>query len=104
MPQLNFVTSDGVRHEVDSTAETLMEAAVEAGIPGIDGDCGGVCSCATCHVKIDAVWRKKLSPPEALESDTLSFSANVSSGSRLSCQIPLSEELQGMEIFVPSKV
>ncbi len=101
MPNITFVTADGKRQTVEATAENVMEVAQEHGIPGIDGDCGGVCSCSTCHVKVDEPWVGRLPPAEDLESDTLSFADDVCHCSRLSCQIPVTEELDGLVVHVP---
>lgn len=101
MPKITFVSADGSRREVEATAENVMEVAQEHAIPGIDGDCGGVCSCSTCHVRVDAVWAGKLSPAEEMEADTLSFADDVDDHSRLSCQIPVTDEIDGLVVHVP---
>ncbi|GAB5558953.1 MAG: 2Fe-2S iron-sulfur cluster-binding protein [Synoicihabitans sp.] len=101
MSKITFVTPDGERTTVDATAENLMEVAQEHRIPGIDGDCGGVCSCSTCHVKVAAEWAGRLTAADEMELDTLSFSDQADERSRLSCQIPISDELDGLVVEVP---
>lgn len=100
MPKITFVTADGARTTVDSDADNVMEAAQEHAIAGIDGDCGGVCSCSTCHVKVAEAWLERVGAAEEVERDTLSFADNVTPRSRLSCQIPLTEELDGLVVEV----
>ena len=100
MPKITFVTADEKRTTVDSDADTVMEAAQEYAIAGIDGDCGGVCSCSTCHVQVADEWMARVGAAEEVEQDTLSFAENVTARSRLSCQIPLTEELDGLVVEV----
>lgn len=86
-----------------STGQSLMKAAVDANIRGIEADCGGVLTCATCHVMIDSPWAGKLPPPVADETDMLDFAASpVEPGSRLSCQIRLTPELDGLVVRLPA--
>ena len=72
-------------------------------IPGIDADCGGACACATCHVYVDNKWIEKLSPKDDSEEDMLDFAFEVKSNSRLSCQITVSDELDGLIVNMPEK-
>ena len=78
-----------------------MLAAVTNGVPGIDADCGGACSCATCHVYVNEDWLEKLAPIEPMEEAMLSLSTDRKDNSRLSCQIPVSEELDGLVVTTP---
>jgi len=104
MPQVTFITFSGERHTVDvPSGTTLMRAATDHGVPGIDGDCGGNCACATCHVYVDEVWRGKVGPPAAMEEDMLDFGYDVRPNSRLSCQIKVSEELDGLVVRTPER-
>ncbi len=107
MVKITFIDPDGKRHEVEAEeGMTLMEAAVKNMVPGIDADCGGACACATCHVYIDPEWAQKtnglLERSEA-EEDMLDFAFDVRENSRLSCQIRVSAELDGMVVQVPEQ-
>ncbi len=101
MPKVTFITSTGSRTTLENVEGNLMEIARDHDIEGIDGDCGGVCSCSTCHVYIAQSWQDKLPPTEELEADTLSFNDNQQENSRLSCQIEVTEALDGLEVIVP---
>ncbi len=78
-----------------------MQLARKSGFAGILAECGGVCSCATCHVHIDKAWMPKLSEMEELEKDMLEFAEDVDDTSRLSCQIKVTDELDGLVVHVP---
>ena len=80
-----------------------MEGAIKNKIPGIDADCGGACACATCHVYVDNKWIEKLSPKDDSEEDMLDFAFEVKSNSRLSFQITVSDELDGLIVNIPEK-
>jgi len=80
-----------------------MEAAVKNDIAGIAAECGGACACATCHVYVDAAWREKTGAAEEMEEDMLDFAFEVRDESRLSCQIEVREELDGLRVTVPEK-
>ena len=82
---------------------TVMEAARKELVPGIEAECGGACSCATCHVYVDEAWREKVGPPSQMEEDMLDFAFDVRASSRLSCQIKVNEELDGLVVNVPEK-
>ncbi len=101
MAKITFKTSSG-EVILDNAVGSLMEAATYADIEGIDGDCGGVCSCATCQVRVPAQWRDKLHPPEDAEQDLLEIE-DAPEGTRLSCQIEITEELDGMTVEVPQR-
>lgn len=100
MAKITFITSDGETTTVEATTGSVMELAVQNKIKGIDGDCGGVCSCATCHVHVSADQWEKTGAPDDLENDMLEFDDNVSEFSRLSCQLKVSEELDGLILTV----
>ena len=101
MPQITFVGSDGETHiVVGEDGETLMRTAVEAGISGVEGECGGSLSCATCHLYIDEEWISRLAPPSEEEEVMLEFAEGVKANSRLSCQIKLAPELDGLIAYV----
>jgi 2Fe-2S ferredoxin len=74
---------------------------VKSNVPGIDADCGGACACATCHVYVDDAWLGKAGTPSAMESSMLSFAENVESSSRLSCQIKITDALDGLTVRLP---
>jgi len=103
MPKVKFITADGSEKEINADNDvSLMMNAVNNGIDGIIAECGGACSCATCHVIIDPEWYGKLSEPQNLEKDMLEFVAEPSDTSRLSCQINVTDELEGLIVTVPS--
>ena len=88
MAKITNIAADGSRYEVDAeNGSTVMENAIRNGVPGIEAECGGACSCATCHVYVDEAWREKVGPPSEMEEDMLDFAFDVRPTSRLSCQI-----------------
>ena len=100
MAHITYVTPDGQRVAVDATAGTLMTAAVQHGVDGIEGACGGVCSCGTCHVEIDTAWVDRVGPPHPAEADMLEVTDRVTPASRLGCQVPIRPELDGLVVRV----
>ncbi len=102
MTKVIFIGQDGSRHEVDSTSgQTLMQEAIVNDVPGILADCGGSCACATCHCYIDEAWMDKVGPPNAHEEGLLEFAAGPRKAtSRLSCQIVLTDEMDGLVVEV----
>jgi 2Fe-2S ferredoxin len=99
---VTFVEHGGTEHEVDAKEGlTLMEVAVKAGVPGIDADCGGACACATCHVYIEDAFAAKTGEPSPMEESMLDFASEREDNSRLSCQIPVSQALEGMKVRLP---
>ncbi len=102
MPKITFVEHNGTSHEIDAEKGlSVMEAAVKNMVPGIDADCGGACACATCHVYVDDAWAAKIGKPEAMEESMLDFASEPKSTSRLSCQITMSDELDGLKVHLP---
>ena len=102
MPRVIFIEYNGTRHEVDATSGvSLMRAAVDHNVPGIDADCGGACACATCHVYVDGEWLAKTGPRTEMEESMLSFAAATQENSRLSCQIDMSDALDGIVLRLP---
>lgn len=96
-----FIDPTGKEHTVEAVAgESLMQAATAAQIPGIEASCGGNCICATCHCHIDERWFAKLRAADALEQDTLACTNEPQPTSRLSCQVPLTDVLNGMIVRV----
>jgi len=100
MAKITFLTTDDKSITVEGKSGSIMELAVQHSIEGIDGNCGGVCSCATCHVHVQPEFWDKTGAPSELESDMLEFDDNVSEYSRLSCQIPISDTLDGLVVKV----
>ena len=102
MPKITFITHAGEEIVVEAKPGTsVMEAATANDIPGIDADCGGCCSCATCHVFVDDAFIAKTGSTVDMEEDMLSFSEDRKPSSRLSCQIEVTEELDGLVVRIP---
>ena len=104
MPRITYIEHNGTEHTVDVAAGlTVMEGAVNNNIPGIDADCGGACACSTCHVYVDAAWVGKLPAREDMEEDMLDFAYEPNERSRLTCQIKVTPELEGLVVQMPEK-
>ncbi len=104
MPRIAFIDAEGLKREVDAPqGVTLMEVAQQQGIKGILAECGGACACATCHVYVDPAWLSKLEPPEEMEQGMLECAGEPRANSRLSCQIHVTAELDGLEVTVPKE-
>ncbi|WP_306119364.1 MULTISPECIES: 2Fe-2S iron-sulfur cluster-binding protein [unclassified Roseitalea] len=104
MPKLTLVAFDGTRFELDAeTGSTVMENAIRNAVPGIEAECGGACACATCHVYVDDAWTEKVGQPDIMEEDMLDFAYEPKPTSRLSCQIKMSDELDGLVVHVPEQ-
>ncbi len=102
MVKVTYIEHNGTKHEVDGEAgQTLMETAVKHQVPGIVAECGGACACATCHVYVAPAWQDKAGKPSAMEEDMLDFAFDVRANSRLSCQIRLKPELDGLVVSIP---
>ena len=104
MAKITYNTNDSKTHTIDvQNGLTVMEGAVQNDIPGIDADCGGGMACATCHVYVKEDWWDKLPDKEDGEEDMLDMAYEPNKFSRLSCQIIVSDELDGLEVNIPSK-
>ena len=104
MAKITFVQPDGSRQEVAAEpGSTVMEAAIRNGVPGIEAECGGACSCATCHVYVDEEWVSATGEAPPMEQDMLDFAFDVRPTSRLSCQIRVTDELDGLVVTVPEQ-
>jgi 2Fe-2S ferredoxin len=104
MVKITFVQPDGTRQVVEAEPGiTVMEAAKLNLVPGIEAECGGACACATCHVYVDEAWRQGTGAPSQMEEDMLDFAFEVREESRLSCQIKVSPDLDGLIVRVPDK-
>ena len=102
MAKITYIEFNGTEHTVDvRTNFTVMEGAVKNNVPGIDADCGGACACATCHVYVDEAWREKTGTASAMEESMLDFAENVQENSRLSCQIKVTDALDGLVVRLP---
>lgn len=104
MVKITFIDASGSVRAVDAEAgSTVMEAAVRNGIPGIEAECGGACACATCHVYVDDNWTGVVGRPQPMEDDMLDFAFDVRPNSRLSCQIKVTDALDGLVVTTPEK-
>lgn len=102
MPLVKFIEFNGTEHDISADdGQTIMDAATSNLVPGIDADCGGECSCATCHVLISADWQAKLSPRSDTEESMLDLNPDRTDESRLSCQIPMNDSLDGIVVNLP---
>ena len=104
MAKITYIAADGERFEVEAeNGSTVMENAIRNGVPGIEAECGGACACATCHVYVDEGFKETVGDPEPMEEDMLDFAFEVRPTSRLSCQIRVSDELDGLTVTVPER-
>jgi 2Fe-2S ferredoxin len=104
MTKLTFIAFDGSRIDVDAVnGSTVMENAIRNSVPGIEAECGGACACATCHVYVDDAWTDAVGKPAAMEEDMLDFAFDVRPNSRLSCQIKVKDELNGLVVSIPER-
>jgi 2Fe-2S ferredoxin len=104
MVKITYVQPDGSEQAVEAQpGVTVMEAAKLNLVPGIEAECGGACACATCHVYVDDAWRERVGKPSDMEEDMLDFAFDVRDESRLSCQIKVTPELDGLILRVPAK-
>jgi 2Fe-2S ferredoxin len=102
MPRITFIDFQGKETIVEGTVgDSVMEAATTNDVAGIDADCGGACACATCHVYVSQDWLAVVGKPEDLEAEMLDVAEEVKDNSRLSCQIKLTEEMDGLVITTP---
>jgi 2Fe-2S ferredoxin len=104
MATITFIEHDGTEHAVEARIDrTVMQIAVEHSVPGILADCGGSCSCGTCHAYIDPAWQDRLPPVSESEGFMLEAVLEPAPGSRLCCQIPMTEALDGMIVRLPAE-
>jgi ferredoxin, 2Fe-2S len=104
MVQITFVDAKGTQRTVPAEdRSTVMETALKNSVPGIAAECGGACACATCHVYVDTAWLDKVGSAEPMEEDMLDFAFDVRPNSRLSCQIRVRPELDGLIVTTPEK-
>jgi 2Fe-2S ferredoxin len=104
MPKITYIAVDGSSRTVDAEiGATVMETAIKHGVPGIEAECGGACACATCHVYVDEAWTAVVGEPSPMEEDMLDFGYDIRPNSRLSCQIKVSEALDGLVVRTPER-
>lgn len=103
MPKIIYVEFSRTEHVIDVPRGcTVMEGAVQNGIPGIDADCGGACACGTCHVYVDPAWVAKTGSPNTSETGMMELVKNIAPTSRLACQIKVTDELDGLVVRMPA--
>lgn len=103
MPTIKFISHEGVETEVEAKAgDSVMSTAIDNGVSGILADCGGACSCATCHCYVDEAWTDKTGEATDVELQMLDFVLDQQPNSRLSCQIAVADELDGLVIHLPA--
>ena len=105
MAKITYIEFGGTEHVVEvSNGLTVMEGARDNNIPGIEADCGGACACSTCHVYVDPAWADKLPAFDGMEEDMLDFAFEAKPGqSRLTCQLKVTDELDGLIVRMPEK-
>ncbi len=102
MPKITYIENDGTTHEVEAeVGSTVMKSAIRNMVPGIEAECGGALACATCHVYVEEEWRDRTGTASEMEEDMLDFAFNVRPNSRLSCQIKVTEDLDGLVVRIP---
>nr|WP_303683540.1 2Fe-2S iron-sulfur cluster-binding protein [Brevundimonas naejangsanensis] len=102
MPKITYIEHNGTEHTVEvKKGLSVMEGAIRNNVPGIDADCGGACACATCHVYVDPDFAAETGRPSAMEESMLDFAENVEPNSRLSCQIRVTDDLDGLIVRLP---
>jgi ferredoxin, 2Fe-2S len=104
MAKITFIDFEGTSRSVEGeVGSTVMETAIQHGVPGIEAECGGACACSTCHVYIDDAWRETVGEPTPMEEDMLDFAYGVQPNSRLSCQIKVTEAMDGLVLRTPER-
>ena len=102
MAKITYIEFNGEGHSVEAgSGESVMSAAIRNMVPGIDADCGGACSCGTCHVFVDEPWLSIVGPPGEFEEPMLDLNPDRAANSRLSCQIAVTDELDGLVVRIP---
>jgi len=104
MAKITYITHDDKKFEIEAAnGTTVMENAIKNSVPGIEAECGGACACATCHVYVDDDWALKTGSPEMMEEDMLDFAWEQKPTSRLSCQVKVTDDLDGLVVYIPEK-
>jgi len=100
--KITYIESSGTRHTIDAPAgESMMKAALNAGVEGIVGECGGNCACGTCRIYVPEEWLDRLPSIQGPEREMIDFAGDETAGVRLSCQIPVTDGLDGIEVHMP---
>jgi ferredoxin, 2Fe-2S len=104
MPKITYIDHQGTARTIaGELGSTVMETAIKNAVPGIEAECGGACACATCHVYVEEDWRETVGEPSPMEQDILDFGYDVRPNSRLSCQIKVVAELDGLVVRTPER-
>ncbi|QPC87953.1 2Fe-2S iron-sulfur cluster binding domain-containing protein [Mesorhizobium sp. NBSH29] len=104
MTKITYIAFDGTKFDVEAeNGSTVMENAIRNAVPGIEAECGGACACATCHVYVDEAFAAIVGQPQVMEEDMLDFAFDVRPTSRLSCQIKVRDELDGLVVQIPER-
>lgn len=104
MVKITYIDSGGTSRTVEGeVGATVMETAIRNGIPGIEAECGGACACSTCHVYVDESWREATGEPSPMEEDMLDFAYDVRPNSRLSCQMRIAQDMDGLVVTTPER-
>ena len=104
MPKITYIEHNGTQHTVEvPVGLTVMEGAVNNNVPGIDADCGGACACSTCHAYVDPDWVARIPTREDMELDMLDFAYEPNERSRLTCQVKVTAEMDGLVLQLPEK-
>lgn len=105
MARITYIEHNGTEHVIEvANGMTVMEGARDNGVPGIEADCGGACACSTCHVYVDPAWVPKLPEKDMMEADMLDFAwAPDTERSRLTCQIKVNDDLDGLVVHIPER-
>ena len=104
MVEITFIDHGGTARKVTGeVGATVMETAIKHSIPGIEAECGGACACSTCHVYVDEAWRKTVGEPSPMEEDMLDFAYEVKPNSRLSCQMKIRDDFDGLVVTTPER-
>ncbi len=104
MVKITYIDSGGTSRTVEGeVGSTVMETAIKNSVPEIEAECGGACACSTCHVYVDEGWKQKTGEPSPMKEDMLDFAFDVKPNSRLSCQIKVSEDLEGLVVRTPER-
>lgn len=104
MPTITYIDHTGRQYPVEGVVgQTVMETAIRHNVPGIVAECGGACSCATCHVYVDEAWRSVTGAPSQMEEDMLDFATEARPESRLSCQLRITADYDGLIVRIPER-
>jgi 2Fe-2S ferredoxin len=104
MVKITYIDSGGTTRTVEGeVGSTVMETAIKNQVPEIEAECGGACACSTCHVYVEEAWREKTGEPSPMEEDMLDFAFEVKPNSRLSCQMKVREEWDGLVVRTPER-